>query len=50
MDLRITIKDENGDVLQNIEIYEDGSDSEAVESITQMIEEKFPSAQAWVAA
>jgi len=50
MDLKITIKDENGTVLQNIDIYQDGSDSEATDRITEMLERAFPSAQAWIEA
>lgn len=43
MDLRIIIQDENRTVLQSLEIYEDGSDSEAVEKITQLIKDRFSS-------
>lgn len=48
MDLRITITDENGNTLQNIEIYEDGSDSDAVDIITMLIEEEFKSCSTFV--
>lgn len=37
MDLTITITDENSDVLRKINIYTDGSDSEATEEICEDI-------------
>ena len=42
-DLYITITDENHEVLKMLEIYEDGSDSEACEKITKVLGEEFES-------
>lgn len=41
MDLYITISDENGDVLRDINIYRDGSDSEGADNIINMIREAY---------
>ena len=41
MDLKIEIKDENGEVMDAISIYQDGSDSEATEKIREMLEAVF---------
>jgi len=41
MDLRITIEDDNGDVLKKISIYQDGSDSEAVDDIAEWLGTKY---------
>lgn len=41
MDLRIQITDENGDVLGETTIYQDGSDSEGTEEILQWIEQNY---------
>ena len=42
-DLRIVVIDENDNVLRELEIYEDGSDSEACDTIAKAIGEKFES-------
>jgi len=42
MDLKITIRDEDGIILDEIELYQDGSDAEATREIRKMIEAKFP--------
>lgn len=42
-DLHILFIDENNDILRELEIYEDGSDSETVEEITEMLGEKYES-------
>ena len=41
MDLKIQITDENGEVLDNVSIYQDGSDSEGTEKIREMLEAVF---------
>lgn len=41
MDLRITIRDENEEILKTINVYQDGSDSRGVERIVEFIEENF---------
>ena len=41
MDLRIKITDENNDTLQNITVYQDGSDSEGAETIAAFIRASF---------
>lgn len=41
MDLRITITDENGDALEDITVYQDGSDSEGAKRIVEMIAGEF---------
>ena len=41
MDLKIEISDENGDTLQTVQIYQDGSDSEGAKKIRDWIEANF---------
>lgn len=41
MDLYITISDENGDVLDNINIYQNGSDVEGANAIREWIENNY---------
>ena len=41
MNLQISITDENGDVLRAVEIYKDGSDSEAADTIMDLIRVQF---------
>lgn len=41
MDLHIEIRDENGDVLRYINIYQDGSDSEGVYDIADWIRKNY---------
>ena len=41
MDLRITIHDENGDKLQDIIVYQDGSDSAGANQIADYIRDNF---------
>lgn len=41
MDLRIQISDENDEVLGEVTIYQDGSDSEGTEEIIQWIEQNY---------
>lgn len=41
MDLRITISDENGEVLEDFNVYQDGSDSEGAKRIVQMVAGEF---------
>jgi len=43
MDLRIEIRDENLDILKYIEIYQDGSDSEGAEKISELIKSEYES-------
>lgn len=43
-DLVITITDENNDILQQLEVYEDGSDSQVANDIAQAVMEMCPSA------
>jgi len=45
MDLYIRISDENGDVLRCINIYEDGSDSEAANEIADDLLRDFNGAR-----
>jgi hypothetical protein len=42
-DLLITVSDENRNVCLVLEIYEDGSDSEALDTIREALGEKFES-------
>ena len=41
MDIRMVMIDENGDVLDHLTIYQDGSDSEGVAKIREYLEENF---------
>lgn len=41
MDLRISIVDENDDVLESCTVYQDGSDSEGAARIIEMIRAEF---------
>lgn len=41
MDLRIKITDENSDTLQEIVVYQDGSDAEGAERIAKFLRETF---------
>lgn len=41
MDLRIHITDENNDTLQDIQVYQDGSDSEGAQQMADLIAEHF---------
>jgi hypothetical protein len=41
MDLRITITHENGDTLQRVVVYQDGSDSEGAQRIVDFITQEF---------
>ena len=41
MDLTITIKDENGEVLESTNIYQDGSDSEGAKEVILWIEDNY---------
>lgn len=41
MDLRINITDENGELLERVVIYQDGSDSEGAKCIVEWIEHNF---------
>lgn len=41
MDLRITITDENSDTLEQVTIYQDGSDSEGAAKIIDFIRQEF---------
>lgn len=41
MDLRIEIRDENDDVLCELTVYQDGSDSEGADRIEQYIRNNF---------
>ncbi len=41
MDLRIEIKDENQDIMRQIVIYQDGSDSEGCQQIIEFIQTHF---------
>ena len=41
MDLYISITDENGDVLQDVNIYCDGSDSEGADNIVKMVTDAY---------
>jgi len=45
MDLRIKITDENNEIRADIEIYQDGSDSEGVEKIVAAILDMYDSAE-----
>ena len=41
MDLRISIHDENGDRMQYVVVYQDGSDSEGADQIANFIRKNF---------
>lgn len=41
MDLRITITDENEEVMMKLNIYQDGSDSDGCEEIYEMLGQKY---------
>lgn len=41
MDLRIQIRDENDEVLRELTVYQDGSDSEGADTIAEMIAAEF---------
>ena len=41
MDLKVTISDENGTVLEQVVIYQDGSDLEGAKQIVDMIGMRF---------
>ena len=41
MDLRVTITDENQEVLQDVTIYQEGSDSEGAAEIIRLISSAF---------
>ena len=41
MDLRIEIKNENGEILQLVVVYQDGSDSEGAQKIADFIRAAF---------
>ena len=41
MDLTVTIKDDQDNVLSTVRIYQDGSDSEGAEEITAMLHSRF---------
>ena len=41
MDLYITITDENGDQLERLNVYQDGSDSEGAADIADYIASKY---------
>ena len=41
MDLYIKITDENGDLLESVNIYQDGSDSEGAREIKDWIDENY---------
>lgn len=41
MDLRIVISDENGEVLEDFSVYQDGSDSLGAQRIVRMIASEF---------
>lgn len=41
MDLNIIIKDEDGVVLQQVNIYQDGSDSEGAQKVVDFIKDTF---------
>lgn len=45
MDLYVVIADEDETILQVINIYQDGSDSEGAELIAEIIKKIFPSAK-----
>lgn len=41
MDLKVSITDENNDILQTVQIYQDGSDGEGAKKIRDWIENTF---------
>ena len=41
MDLRITITDENDEILERVTVYQDGSDREGAAEIIELIEHRF---------
>ena len=41
MDLRIVISDENGEVLEDFSVYQDGSDSEGAQRVVELIAGEF---------
>jgi hypothetical protein len=45
VDLYVTVTDENGDELGQVNIYQDGSDSEATEAILNSIRKDFSTFQ-----